>query len=184
MSDPRPSLIPRETMERLRDALRARGQRPSMVMTGPRTSAELIEAIEIVEEYGPLCEAMYLVMAADNRVVQAEREVLRGALDVLSSGRVRTIHLEAMLDAAARKCTKEGRDARLRAVIEILSAEPARAEATAILAAAVAAADSRIVPEEHEILDALFQGLGLDRARATEIVEGLQGALGETKEPT
>jgi tellurite resistance protein len=165
--------LTRARLEHLRDSLRQRGQRPSVVVTGPRTSAELIEALALVEEYGPICEAMYLVMSADDRVVNAEREVLKGALDVLSNGRVRTIHIEAMLDAAARRSAQEGRDVRLDKVIEQLAGDMAKAEAVVVLAAAVAAADARIVPEESAVLDKLFKGLGIDGKRANELVESL-----------
>ncbi len=164
-------------LEHLRDQLRERGQRPSIAF-GPQTSTDLIEAIHIVEEYGAMCEAMYLMMAVDNRVVNAEREVLRGALDVLSSGRVRTVHMEAMLDSAARKIASDGAKRRLEKVIDALKDDPARAEATVILAAAVAAADSRIVPEEHALLNELFRGLGIDQAKADEILGAIDGKLG------
>jgi tellurite resistance protein len=165
--------LTRATLESLRDQLRARGQRPSIVLTGPRTSAELIEAMQIVEEWGPVCEAMYLVMAADLRVVNVEREVLRGALAVLSNDRVRTVHMEAMLDAAARKIAEEGAEARLEHVIEVLHEDRTRAEMTAVLAAAVAAADNAIVPEEQVLLDKLFKGLGIEAKRADELMHGL-----------
>ena len=77
----------------LREELQQRGQRPSMV--SPGASLDLVEAMHVVEEYGAMCEAMYLIMAADRRVLNVEREVMRGALDVLSDGRVRTAHMEA-----------------------------------------------------------------------------------------
>ena len=165
--------LTRAALETLRDHLRERGQRPSIVLSGPRTSADLIEAMQIVEEWGAVCEAMYLVMAADRRVVNAEREVLRGALAVLSNDRVRTIHMEAMLDAAARKIAAEGADKRLERVISVLQEDPPRAELTAVLAAAVAAADNLIVPEEEALLDRLFKGLGIDGKRAEELMKGL-----------
>jgi tellurite resistance protein len=170
--------LSKETLEHLRDQLRKRGQRPSIV-TGPRTSADLIEAMQIVEEYGAICEAMYLMMAADDRVVNSEREVLRGALDVLSGGAVRTMHMEAMLDAAARRVAKEGRDVRLKKVIEQIRDDSARAEATVVLAAAIAAADARIVPEESAILDAMFKGLGIDAKRANQLLESIDGEIAE-----
>ena len=168
--------LTRERLEHLRDQLRSRGQRQSIV-TGPKTSADLIEAMQIVEEYGPICEAMYLMMSADQRVVNAEREVLKGALDVLSAGRIRTMHMEAMLDSAARKCAAEGRDVRLKKVIEQLRDDTARAEVSVVLAAAVAAADARIVPEESAMLDAMFKGLGIDAKRANELLENLDGKV-------
>lgn len=145
-------------------------------MLAPVQDANLAEAIQIVEEYGAICEALYLVMAADRRVLQVEREVLRGALDVLSNGRVRTRHMEAMLDASARRVGQEGEEARLQKVIAALCDDPVRAETTVLLAAAVAAADGQIPPEEQSIFERLAQGLGIDEARASKILAELTKA--------
>src|SRR5438105_488534 len=98
--------LTRDKLEPLRDRLRARGQRPSIALKVEATSAELIDALRMVEEWGPFVEAMYLMMAADRRVLNVEREVLRGALAVLSNESVRTRHMEAMLDAATRRVAK------------------------------------------------------------------------------
>ena len=167
-----------ERLEELRDQLRARGQRPSMLMSASaRTSQDLLEAAQMVEEWGAFCEAMYLMMAADRRVLNVEREVLRGALSVLSGDRVRSRHMESMLDSAARKIAEEGADKRLAHVIEVLREDPARAETAVVLAAAIAAADDRVVPEEHAMLEALFDGLGIEEARANQILDDLSGML-------
>ena len=37
---------------------------------------ETVEMLNIVAEYGPLCEAMYLMMTADGKIGNEEREVL------------------------------------------------------------------------------------------------------------
>jgi hypothetical protein len=169
--------LTRNKLEPLRDQLRARGQRPSIVMPGPTTSKELIEAMQLVEEWGPFTEAMYLVMAADRRVLNVEREVLRGALAVLSGERVRTRHMEAMVDAAARRVAADGADKRLEIVIEALRGDPTRAETACVVAAAIAAADHRLAPEEHAILQHLFAGLGIADARAAEILADLEAQL-------
>jgi ABC-type protease/lipase transport system fused ATPase/permease subunit len=92
-----------------------------MVVPAITTSKELIDALRLVEQWGPFCEAMYLMMAADRRVLNVEREVLRGALAVLSGETVRTRHMEAMLDAAMRKVATEGTERRLAKVIEALT---------------------------------------------------------------
>lgn len=162
-------------LEDLRDRLRRRGQRQSMVL--PTAKPDVVEAIAVLEEYGALCEAMYLVMAADRRVLNVEREVLRGALDVLSSGRVRTAHMEAMIDAAARKLAEQGEGARLEAVIRKLADDPDRGEATLILGAAVAAADDRISAEEHAVLRKIAAGLGIDDARRVELLARIAADL-------
>jgi tellurite resistance protein len=162
-------------LEELRDKLQRRGQRPSMIL--PSANPNIVEAIQIVEEFGHICEAMYLVMAADRRVFNVEREVLRGALDVLSNGRVRTAHMEAMLDASARRAASEGEEKRLRKVIEALRDDPVRAETTVLLAAAVAAADGKIVPEEQAIFSALARGLEVDEDRANQLLGQLTSQL-------
>jgi tellurite resistance protein len=167
--------LPTEKLEQLRERLQRRGQRPSMIIPGGNVN--LVEALQIVEEYGPMCEAMYLVMAADHRVFNVEREVLRGALDVLSNGRVRTAHMEAMVDAAARRAAREGEQQRLAKVIEALHDDPVRAETTVLLAAAVAAADGRIVPEEQAMFNALARGLEIEDSRATALLEELTKQL-------
>jgi tellurite resistance protein len=148
-----------------------------MVVPAPLTSKDLIEAMQIVEEWGAFTEAMYLVMAADRRVLNVEREVLRGALAVLSNERVRTRHMEAMVDAATRRVANEGAEARLEKVIASLRTEPARADSAAIVAAAIAAADQRFAPEEHAILTKLFAGLGIAEERATAILADLEAQL-------
>jgi tellurite resistance protein len=167
--------LPTERLLALRDELQTRGQRPSMVF--PSAEPQVVEAVHIVEEYGALCEAMFLMMAADRRVLNIERQVLRGALDVLSDGRVRTAHMEAMLDAAAKKLAEQGVERRRQRVIDTLRDDPVRAEVTLVLAAAVALADGKIVPEEHELFAALAKGLELEQSRADAILAELMGGL-------
>lgn len=166
--------LPTARLYALRDELRSRGQRPSMML--PSAKPDIVEAVTILEEYGALCEAMFLMMAADRRVLNVEREVLRGALDLLSDGRVRTSHMDAMLDAAARRLADEGLEKRRNTVIASLAEDPARAETTLILAAAVALADGEIVPEEHELFDQFAAGLDLASDRANEILAELTRA--------
>ncbi len=163
--------LTREKLDPLRDALRARGARPSIVVPAMATSQELVDALRLVEEWGAFVEAMYLMMAADHRVKNVEREVLRGALLTLSDDRVRTRHMEAMLDAAMRKVMAEGPEKRLAIVIDALKGNPARAESAVVVAAAIAMADQRVVPEEHTLLTALTKGLGVDSKRADAILE-------------
>jgi tellurite resistance protein len=165
----------RTRLETLRDELKRRGQRRSLLL--PTAAPNIIQALEIVEEYGPMCEALYLVMAADRRVLNVEREVLRGALDVLSEGRVRTLHMEAMLDAAARRAAEDGASTRLDAVIETLRDDPVRAETTVLLAAAVALADGQLADEELQVFNRLARGFNMDEGRANRLLEELTREL-------
>lgn len=138
----------------------------------------MVEAVTVVEEYGALCEAMFLVMAVEKRMLNVQRELLRGALDLLSNGRVRTSHMEAMLDAASKRLAEDGLDVRCRRVIEALSDDPVRAETALVLACAIAAADGKITEAEQALLDRLAKGLGVKPDRLSDV-------LGElTKSPS
>src|SRR5688500_18329676 len=141
--------LSRERLEHLRDELQRRGRRPSMLF--PASRPELAEVIELMEQYGAMCEALYLMMAADRRVLNVERELHRVSLDLLSNGRVRTGHIEALIDAASRRVAEEGEDQLLARVIDVLAADQVRAETTMLLAGAVADADNRITPDEHRV---------------------------------
>jgi uncharacterized tellurite resistance protein B-like protein len=157
------------------ERLKALGQRPSMQF--PNASPAAMEAIGILERYGPMCEAMYLMMAADGRVLNVEREVLRGALDVLSEGEVRTAHMEAMLDAAARATALHGAERRLDAVMVALAGDPIKAELVGVLCAAIALADDLVTPQEQSMFERLSTGLGLGEGRVEEVLEDLASKL-------
>jgi tellurite resistance protein len=161
--------LPDKKLNELRDRLRERGQRPSMVM--PVAARDLAEALEVVEEYGVMCEAMYLMMAADRRVLNVEREVMRGALAIISNERVRTSHMEAMIDASARRVAEHGEDWCVRRVIECLREDRVLAETTVVLAAVVAAADELVTPEEHALLKKLVVGLEIDEFQGERLLD-------------
>ena len=164
------------TLQRLRDQLRERGQRPSVVLPGG-VSSEVALGLSVAAEYGALAEAMYLMMSADGQVSNDEREVLRGALRALSSDTIRTTHLESLLDAAAKQVAEHGREARLAAVVAELHDDPARAEVAFVLAAAIAFADNAIADAENDTLNDLAEGLGIDEARATALLDGVEADL-------
>jgi uncharacterized tellurite resistance protein B-like protein len=164
------------TIARLRDQLQARGQRPSIV-TDPSMPPESVELMNLLSEYGPLCEAMYLMMSADGRISTEEREVLKGALRNLSGDTIRGAQIDAMLDHATKQVTDQGRDARMKDVIHQLHEDKARAEVAFVLAAAIAFADNAIADEENETLNALADGLGIDENRANELLDAVEADL-------
>ncbi len=100
--------------------------------------------------------------------------MLRGALPfVLSEDRVRTRHMEAMLDAAMRKVMAEGagEEAHGRDPCGSRETRGAGGVGGRQVAAAIAAADQRVVPEEHAFLASLARGLGIDEARAENVLK-------------
>jgi len=165
------------TLARLRDQLQARGQRPSVVAPDPSLPPESVELMNVLAEYGPLCEAMYLMMSADGKISTDEREVLKGALRNLSGDAIRGVHIDAMLDQATKQAAEQGREARMKEVIDGLHEDKARAEVAFVLAAAIAFADNAIADEENETLNTLADGLGIDEARANELLDAVEQDL-------
>jgi len=166
------------TLSRLRDQLRERGQRPSIV-TPPNSTPEMVEAMNNATEYGPLCEAMYLMMSADSDVSEAEREVLKGALRNLSGDALRTAHIDALLADAIQKIADDGREKRMAEVVAALKGDAGRAEVAFVLAAAIAFADNAIADEENETLNTFAEGLGISDDRAEALLDSVDADLAE-----
>ena len=172
------------TIARLRDQLRTRGQRPSIALTDASTLEPQDAELAVVSaEYGPICEAMYLMMSADGKISGEERDVLKGALRNLSGDTIRSAHIEALLDRASKDASEQGRDARLRDVVGHLHEDVARAEVAFVLAAAIAFADSAIADEENETLNLLAEGLGISESRADELLDSVESDLAERRPP-
>ena len=125
-------------------------------------------------EYGPLCEAMYLVMSADGDVAREEVEVLSGALRNLSGNVLDGDMIDRLVERAKSNAESQGRDSRLKQVIADLSTDEARAEVAFVLAAAIAFADDTIADEENDTLDAIAEGLGIDETRADELLDAVE----------
>jgi uncharacterized tellurite resistance protein B-like protein len=171
------------TLSRLRDQLRSQGQRPSFVLPGQKNlTPEAAELLAMTAEYGPLCEAMYLMMSADGHVTNDERDVLKGALRNLSGDTIRSVHIEAMLDAASKAVAEQGREKRMAEVIHALHEDQARAEVCFVLAAAIAFADNAIADEENDTLERLAEGLGIDEARANALLDSVEQDLGQQQQ--
>lgn len=169
------------TVARLRDQLRQRGRLPSIAAPAPGMSTEELEQLNLVRDYAPFCEAMYLMMSADGQIGADEREVLKGALRNLSDDAIRTAHMDAMLDAAGKNVAEQGRSARMQEVIHQLKDDRARAEVAFVLAAAIAFADNAIADEENETLNELAEGLGIDESQANKLLDDVESDLGSQR---
>ncbi len=167
------------TIARLRDQLRASGQRVSVALGDGPLTAEAAELATAKAEYGPISEAMYLMMSADGKISVEEREVLKGALRNLSGDTIRSVYIEAMLDEAAQAAAEQGRETRLNDVLGTLREDAARAEVTFVLAAAIAFADNAIADEENDTLNMFAEGLGIGESRANELLDTVEADLAE-----
>ena len=174
------------SISRLRDRLRAQGTRSAPLPAADETTKtpvgvdlDALEMIDVAAQYEPFCEAMYLMMSADGKITRDEREVLKGALRSLSAGAADAVQIEALVDRSAAQVAERGRDACLRDVIARLREDPVRSEVAFVLAAAIAFADNAIADEENEVLVAFAEGLGIDEERADELLDSVEGDLGD-----
>jgi uncharacterized tellurite resistance protein B-like protein len=138
---------------------------------------ELAQAVAFAE-YGPLCEAMFLMMSADADVSPQERDVLRGALRTLSDESVRSEHMDAMLEQAERDVAREGRARRMEVVTASLRDDEGRAEVAFVLAAAIVFGDGSVGDEEHQTLCDLAEQLGIDDVKAGALLDAVEADLG------
>ena len=148
-----------------------------MILPDPDARVSDVELMRIVADYGPLCEAMFLMMSADGSIGSEERDVLKGALRRLSDDEIRSTHVDAMLDLAEKNVAAHGRDARMEEVARELHDDEARAEVAFVLAAAIAFADNAIADEENETLNRLAERLGIDEARANRLLDDVEADL-------
>lgn len=167
------------TVLRMRDTLLKSGRRPSTIVSpafetlaregllGPEEAA----ALNRIE---PLAESMFLMMAADNKLTDHERDVVRGAIRGMSDDVIRSGTINVMLETFQRRLQEHGRDERLREIAAELADEPAEAEGAFALAAAVALADDEVADEENVFINQLAEWFGISSARAMEILDQLE----------
>ncbi|HEY3233449.1 MAG TPA: TerB family tellurite resistance protein [Polyangiaceae bacterium] len=166
------------TIRRLRDALLQSGRRPSSVLSPSYetlTRLGMLSAQEAaaLDRVDPLAETMYLMMSADGRITEEERDAVRGAIrgltgDVLNAGTI-----QVMLEKYAERAQQMGRNQRLQEVGKAVANSPTEAEGAFALAAAVALADDQVAPEETALMNALARWFRISEERAAEILDQL-----------
>ena len=171
--------IRRSTITRLRDRLKETGSRPSLVMAsgdGILAKAGILPPEEqaAVQSVQPVLEMMFLMMAADGALSDEERVVIRGAVRELSEGFVRTATLNALIQGLEEALHKEGQEARLNAVVDLLHEDKPGAESAFVLAAAVAYADEKIEDSENELLNAFADKVMISAERAETLLDELE----------
>lgn len=168
------------TIARLRDALLQSGRRPSMVMSSAyetltRSGLLSPEETAALTRVDPLAETMFLMMAVDGTISEAERDAVRGAIRGLTDNLLRTGTINVMIENYQKRLEAEGRDERLREIADAIADEPTEAEGAFALAAAIALADDVVAEEENEFINQLAEWFGISEARASEILDQLQG---------
>jgi uncharacterized tellurite resistance protein B-like protein len=167
------------TIERLRDALLQSGRRPSLVLSSAyetltREGLLTPEEVGSITRVGPLAETMFLMMAADGKLADVERDAVRGAIRGLTDDLLRSGTINVMLEGYGERLAESGRDTRLHEIAEELAGDPIEAEAAFALAAAVALADEEVSDEENAFINQLGEWFGISDERAAEILDLLE----------
>jgi len=167
------------TIERLRDALLQSGRRPSTVMSSAyetltREGMLSPEEAHALNRVDPLAESMFLMMSADGKVADQERDAVRGAIRGLTDNLLRSGTINVMLENYAKRLEEQGRDARLQEIASEIAEETSEAEGAFALSAAIALADDEISEQENEFINQLGEWFGISPSRASEILDQLQ----------
>ena len=167
------------TIRRLSEALLQSGRRPSVVLSSAyetltREGMLSPEESAALTRVDPLAETMFLMMSADGKIADEERDAVRGAIRGLTDNLLRSGTINVMLENYEKRLAEQGRDARLHEIAEEISEEPSEAEGAFALAAAVALADDEIADEENEFINQLADWFGIADDRAAEILDQLE----------
>lgn len=169
-----------ETIAKLRDRLKERGERPSLFATDLSALKQTDVPADVLLRFDAICEAMYLMAKADGKLDPVEGDTLRGAIRELSDGNVRSVHIQKMMEGAEQRLAKDGLEARIKAVAHKLEGDEGTADAAFALAAAVAFADNEIADEENDMLNSFAEALGIDADKANALLDEFQ--IGGTPE--
>jgi uncharacterized tellurite resistance protein B-like protein len=167
------------TIRRLRDALLKSGRRADAVQSSAYetlTRAGLLSDSEqsALTQVDPMAETLFLMMSADGKITDAERDAVRGAIRGLTDSLLHDGTIQVMLEAYQVALEREGREARLRHLGAKLSGHPSDAEGAFALAAAVALADDEVSEEEQRLVAELATWFGITTARAKQILDQLE----------
>lgn len=163
-----------KTLARIRDHLLDLGAPPSTHFLKAGADPDPFGGDpEAERRFGALFEAMFLMVVADGKVADEEREVLRGATRTLTDNAIRTAHIEKLFEECKGRLG-EGVPARLEEIASVLKDDKALADAAFSLASAIAFADSEIEDEENELINDLAEALGLDADHADELLNQLE----------
>lgn len=167
------------TIRRLRDGLLESGRREATVVSSAYetlTRAGLLSDREnaAMTRVEPLAETAFLMMTADGRIDEAERQAIVGAIRGLTDGLLQDGTIKVMLETFTERVADAGRSARLEAVAKTLSPNPADAERAFALAAAVALADENVDTSETALVEDIADLFDITPERARAILGQLE----------
>jgi tellurite resistance protein len=174
------------TLRRLRDALLQSGRRDSGVFTDAYAilaRADLLSDIErrALARVDPMAETMFLMMAADEQTLAAEKDAIRGAIRELTDDALQDGTIDVLLERYGESLAKHGREARLKEIALSLTDIPDDAETAFTLAAAVALADEHVAREERAFVEQLAQWFAITPERTAAILSQLDEDRSEAR---
>lgn len=119
-----------------------------------------------------LIEAMYIAANADEDFGPKEREQFVSNVVGICNGAIKPEEVKGVLLKLKGK-SKEGRDVRLKSIAGRLPSKADKEHAFA-LACNMALADGVVLDEEKEFSDELAKALGIEGARASEILDEIK----------
>ncbi|MFO0660468.1 MAG: TerB family tellurite resistance protein [Polyangiaceae bacterium] len=165
--------VPNKTLKRIRDHLLAVGRQKADTSTP--VEGHPLEGDDVAKAlFDAVAETMFLMIASDQKIEEAERDAFRGAFRELTAGLLSTTFVEESAARFENALKTEGQAKRLDAVAAVLKTSTESAEAAFVLAAAVAFADDEIADSENEVLNDLADRLSIDEKRAGELLDELE----------
>lgn len=166
-----------KTLVRLRDHLFDTGGRKSIFLAGAEAYEHqhpLEGDDEAIAYFEAVVEAMYLMVAADGKIEDSERQVVKGAVRELTANQMRGAQIDELVAALDKRLAEEGQPKRLDAICEVLKGRVEASEAAFVLSAAVAFADNEIADAENEIMNDLADKLNISSERAEALLDELE----------
>lgn len=159
-----------QSILRLRDALLER----SGLQTLPESHQPLDQASPemraLVARVEPMGEALYLMMVIDGQAEAQERQSLERAIQILTAEGLSAGSLDQLFAEYEERFRTQGAESRMTQVGAQLCADKEDAEATLMLAAAIALADGSVALSESTMLEGLSEWLGFSARQAQSIL--------------
>lgn len=164
--------IDTQTIRRLRDALIENGRLGSDVPDSGQANDDRQQTA--INRVAPFVETMYLVMIADGHEADTEKEVILGALSMLTHGFLDSTALDSIVEHSAKATENQGVEQRLQTIGAQISAQRQDRETAFTLAAAVALADEQLDHREDSLIESIAEWYGVSTKRCNEILQQLE----------
>ncbi|MCH2186349.1 TerB family tellurite resistance protein [Myxococcota bacterium] len=156
---------------RLRDALLERSGLQGLQEGDQRLDETSPEMRALVARVGPMGEALYLMMVIDGQIEPKERQSLKRAIQILTADGLPDPSVDRLFAGYEERVRMQGPENRMTQVGAQLCADKEDAEATLMLAAAIALADGNVAISESKMLEGLSEWLGFSARQAQSILD-------------